>query len=966
MKRQILLFLCAFGFVLSGQNLLAQCTFESLLGAGQDHQTTGGDPFGSTFAPTCSGVLQSVEIAADGTQSGITLEVFSGTGFGGTKLGEATGLSVTDSEGSTVLRTLDISGQNISLTGGQTYTFRVTGAAIYYNQTNTLPNIFYYNGSPVNFELIFRVNVGAAADTDPPGITSFTRKTPSTSPTNANSLVFLATFDEDVQAVDAADFAVNSTSTATITDVTQVTASTYDITVSGGDLAGFDGSVGINLSGSQNITDLASNALPSGEPTTDETYTVDNTAPSGYSVTVDQSPVNSGNETAVSFTFASAEVGASYSYSISSSGGGTPVTSTGTVASATETISGIDVSSLSDGTLTLSVTLTDPAGNAGSAATDTENYDGTAPTASSFARQTPASSPTNSNTLVFRATFSEAVSSVDAADFAVNGTTTATVSAVSSVSSSVYDVTVSGGDLASFDGSVGLNLSGSQNITDSEGNSLTSSEPATDETYTVDNTAPTGYTVTVDQSPVNSGNETAVSFTFASAEVGASYSYSISSSGGGTPVTSSGTVASATETISGIDVSGLSDGTITLSVTLTDVAGNAGSATTDTEAYDATAPTINSFTRETPATSPTNSNSLIFRATFSEDVSSVDESDFAVNGTTSATVSAVNPISSSVYDVTISGGDLPVFNGTVGLNINGSHNITDLSGNSLTAGEPPSDETFTLDNTAPSGYSVTINQSPINASNETSVGFTFAGAEVGSTYNYSFSSSGGGTPITSSSTIVSATETVSGIDISALSDGTVTLSVTLTDVAGNAGSAATDTENYDATAPSITSFTRKTPSSSATNANSLVFLATFDEDVTAVDATDFAVNSTSTATVSGVAQVTASTYDITVSGGDLASFEGSVGLNLSGSQNITDLASNALPSGEPTTDETYAVDNTAPSGYSVTIDQSPVNAGNDNAVSFTFAGAETGATYNYSFSSSGGGTPVTSSGTVAS
>ncbi|MCG8474638.1 MAG: hypothetical protein MI784_04060, partial [Cytophagales bacterium] len=815
-------------------------------------------------------------------------------------------------------------------------------------------------------------NAGSAAtdtenyDATAPGITSFTRKVPSSSATNANSLVFLATFDEDVTAVDATDFAVNSTSTATVSGVAQVTASTYDITVSGGDLASFEGSVGLNLSGSQNITDLASNALPSGEPTTDETYAVDNTAPSGYSVTIDQSPVNAGNDNAVSFTFAGAETGATYNYSFSSSGGGTPVTSSGTVASATETISSIDISSLSDGTLTLSVTLTDPAGNAGSAATDTENYDGSEPTVSSFARQTPASSPTNANSLVFRATFSEAVTAVDAADFAVDGTTTATVTSVSPVSSSVYDITVSGGDLASFDGSVGLNLSGGQNITDSQGNSLTGGEPATDETYTVDNTAPSGYSVTIDQSPVNAGNDNAVSFTFAGAETGATYNYSFSSSGGGTPVTSSGTVASATETISGIDLSSLSEGTLTLSVTLTDPAGNAGSAATDTESYDATAPTTSSFERQTPASSPTNANSLVFRATFSEAVTAVDAADFAVNGTTTATVTSVSPVSSSVYDVTVSGGDLAGLNGTIGLNLSGSQNITDASGNALPGSEPGTDETYTVDNTAPSGYSVSIDQSPVNSGNENAVSFTFTGAETGATYNYSISSTGGGSPVTSNGTVASATETISGIDISGLSDGLLTLSVTLTDPAGNAGLATTDTENYDGTAPGITSFTRKTPTSGTTNANSLVFLATFNENVTSVNAGDFAVNGTTTATVTGISQVTASTYDVTVSGGDLASFEGNVGLNLSGSVNIADNNGNLLPSGEPATDETYTLDNTAPSGYSITIDQSPINAGNETAVSFTFAGAETGATYNYSFSSSGGGTPVTSSGTVAS
>jgi len=83
--------------------------------------------------------------------------------------------------------------------------------------------------------------------------------------------------------VDIADFVNNSTSTATVTGVSLVTPSTYDVTISGGDLAGFNGTVNLNLSGTPFITDLAGNALPAGEPTpaaNDQTYTVDNIAPS--------------------------------------------------------------------------------------------------------------------------------------------------------------------------------------------------------------------------------------------------------------------------------------------------------------------------------------------------------------------------------------------------------------------------------------------------------------------------------------------------------------------------------------------------------------------------------------------------------------------------------------------------------------------------------------------------------------
>lgn len=102
------------------------------------------------------------------------------------------------------------------------------------------------------------------------------------------------------------------------------------------------------------------------------TLTKDVVAPSGYTVAITTDPIDENNDDAFAFQFADAVVGTTYNYSIDSDGGSAdPVTGTGTIATATDTVEDIDVSSLEDGTLTLSVTLTDPSGNTGSAATDT-------------------------------------------------------------------------------------------------------------------------------------------------------------------------------------------------------------------------------------------------------------------------------------------------------------------------------------------------------------------------------------------------------------------------------------------------------------------------------------------------------------------------------------------------------------------------------------------------------------------
>jgi hypothetical protein len=111
--------------------------------------------------------------------------------------------------------------------------------------------------------------------------------------------------------------------------------------------------------------------------------------------------------------------------------------------------------------------------------------------------------------------------------------------------------------------------------------------------FTIDNTAPTAYTASIDQEHINNANDEALSFTFAGAEVGASYNYTITDSAEASGSKSgSGTIASETDQITDIDVSALADGVLTLSVTLTDVAGNAGAAASGTIAKDTKAPVL--------------------------------------------------------------------------------------------------------------------------------------------------------------------------------------------------------------------------------------------------------------------------------------------------------------------------------------------------------------------------------------
>ncbi|RUA15467.1 MAG: hypothetical protein DSY83_07530 [Flavobacteriia bacterium] len=118
------------------------------------------------------------------------------------------------------------------------------------------------------------------------------------------------------------------------------------------------------------LTMTVTNILGTEGPETTDTALKLTTIPSGYTAQIDQDPIDQTNEDTVSFTFANAELNATYNYTISSDGGGVPVSGTGPINSVDQQLTGINLSGLGNGTITLSVTLSNTNGT-GSAATDT-------------------------------------------------------------------------------------------------------------------------------------------------------------------------------------------------------------------------------------------------------------------------------------------------------------------------------------------------------------------------------------------------------------------------------------------------------------------------------------------------------------------------------------------------------------------------------------------------------------------
>ncbi|WP_330960629.1 Ig-like domain-containing protein, partial [Photobacterium sp. 53610] len=191
---------------------------------------------------------------------------------------------------------------------------------------------------------------------------------------------------------------------------------------------------------------------------------------------------------------------------------------------------------------------------------------------------------------------------------------------------------------------------------------------------TIDTTSPTGHSVALDKSQYNSSNAGSVAFNFSGGEVGAQYSYSVTSSGGGTAVTGSGTLSSGSQTVSGIDVSGLSDGTIVLSVTLTDAAGNAATAVASTATLDTTKPGI-TITSDKLALKLGEAATLTF--TLSESSSDFSAADVTVSGGSLSNFTG----SGTSYSATFT----PNLNITLGTIDVAANVFTDSAGNNNTA-----------------------------------------------------------------------------------------------------------------------------------------------------------------------------------------------------------------------------------------------------------------------------------------
>ena len=348
-----------------------------------------------------------------------------------------------------------------------------------------------------------------------------------------------------------------------------------------------------------------------------------------------------------------------------------------------------------------------------------------APGVTSIERQSPTAQYTNADSLTWRVTFNEAVRNVDATDFslvtpdgiAFPGTTTL---AVSSVSTSVYDVTASGSGIENSDNSIQLRFESSHDIQDLSGNALPVSPAPSgtnDNSFELDNTAPTVVSIER-QSPTTAMTD----------EDSLTWRVTFADSGGGfvgadiADFQVSGTTATITSvsehaanifdvTASGGNLKSLT-GPVTLTIRndhdITDDSGNELASTIPTGNNNnrfnlANAPEVVSIKRHAQEVRNLGT-SLVWRVEFDKHLPNVYASDFTLTGTTAGLdvrhdLSNYDPVTyKTVVFVYAQGGDLETVSGTVTLNFASNHNIVDFEGRRLASTTPTetNDNTFTL------------------------------------------------------------------------------------------------------------------------------------------------------------------------------------------------------------------------------------------------------------------------------
>ncbi|MHC8356434.1 Ig-like domain-containing protein [Pseudomonas sp. LB3P81] len=686
-----------------------------------------------------------------------------------------------------------------------------------------------------NADLTIANGTLSAVSSSDGGITWTATFTPSVSITDATNLITLdnsgvqnasgnagsGTTDSNNYAIDTvrptativvtdSTLALGQTSLVTITFSEAVTGFTNaDLTIANGTLSAVSSSDGgitwtatftpstsindtTNLITLDNtgISDLSGNA---GSGTTDSNnYAIDTVRPTATIVLADPT-LSAGETSLVTITFSEAVSGFTNAdlsiangtlTAVSSSDGGITWTAT-----FTPTVSVNDATNV----ITLSNTgVADLSGNAGSGTTDSGNYtiDTVLPTATIVVADNALKI---GETSLVTITFSEAVTGFTNADLTIaNGTLSAVSSSDGGITwTATFTPSASTTDATNL---ITLDNSGVQNASGNAGSGTTDSN-----NYAIDTVRPTA-TIVVTDSTLALGQTSLVTITFSEAVTGFTNAdltiangtlSAVSSGDGGITWT-----ATFTPTVSVNDTTNL----ITLDNTgISDLAGNAGSGTTDSNNYaiDSLRPTATIVVAD--STLSAGETSLV-TITFSEAVTGFTNADLTIpNGTLSAVSSSDGGITwTATFTPTVSVKDT---SNVITLNNTG---VADVAGN---AGSGTTNSAnFTIDTVLPTA-TIVVADTALKAGETSLVTITFSEAVSGFSNAdltivngtlSSVSSSDGGVTWTATFTPTSSITDTSNL---------ITLDKSgVQNASGNAGTGTTDSNNYaiDTALPSAT------------------------------------------------------------------------------------------------------------------------------------------------------------------
>jgi 4-hydroxy-3-methylbut-2-enyl diphosphate reductase IspH len=720
-----------------------------------------------------------------------------------------------------------------------------------------------------------------------PTLSTVNRSIPVGELTNLDEVIFLATFSEGLSGVDIADFTLTTSGsvTGTITSVTfpdpdPGTNDKYEIKVSS--IAG-SGSLRLDLRDSNTgITDIAGNPI-SGGFAGGQSYTIDKTSPTVVlSDNHTDAIVKNGDVITITATF-------------TENVNMPKITIAGLVLS--QDMAGADnvwtyswaVPVDHNGSVGVSISATDIAGNANAAATGKTSYtvDNTQPTVE-LTDNHPDDIVRSGDVLTITATFTEANIIDEGSKPTITIGTLVEDADMTMVSNLTwrYVWTVPAG--AENDGNVTVSISAS----DVAGNT---NAAATGKTlYTVDNTQPT--VVLTDNHPdaIVKGGETVI--------ITATFSETVN-----TPkITIGNLVLSQDMSGAGADwtytwnVPADYNGTVGVSISATDIAGNANTAATvgvdGTNSYtvDNTQPTV-VLSDNHPDALVKNGDEITITATFTE-ANGIDEDtppQITIGGNTYVMQKSTNLV--WTYEWTVS----EPSDGGIALIIA----ARDVASNA--SAEATGKTSYTVDNTQPT---VTLSDNHPDAivrhGDVVTITATFTeanGIEEGSKPKITIGGLVANAEMTMASNLI--WRYVWTVPSGAENDGNVTVSISASDVAGNTNAAATGKTLYtvDNTQPTVV-LTDNHPDAIVKGGETVIITATFSETVNTPKIT--IGNLVLSQDMSGAGADWTYTWNVP------SDYNGTVGVSIS----ATDIAGNANTAATAGVDGTtsYTVDNTQP------------------------------------------------------